>query len=219
MQRASLSGRALPRLRAARPRPLRHDGPVGRAELARRVQKACYLEGNFLLRSGQRANFYFDKYLFESDPELLSSLAKLLLPLIPPGTEVLAGLELGGVPVATALSLLSGLPQVLVRKQAKAYGTAKLAEGPPVSGRRLLVIEDVVTTGGQVALSAHELRDRDATVEDVLCVIDRRDAGSGEVDKLGLAGLRLWSLFTVDELLRAGGAAHAAKAPSQAAGE
>lgn len=183
------------------------------------MQQACYLEGDFLLRSGQRANFYFDKYLFEADPQLLRAVAQLLVPLIPPGTELLAGLELGGVPVATALSLLSGLPQVLVRKQAKTYGTAKLAEGAPVSGRRLLVIEDVVTTGGQVVLSAQELRDRGATVEEVLCVIDRRSAGSGEVDKLGLARLRLLSLFEVDELLQARAASQAAKGPLRAGGQ
>ena len=95
-------------------------------------------------------------------------------PLIPPGTQILAGLELGGVPISTALSLVTGIAQVLVRKEAKTYGTAKLAEGPDVEGRHLTVIEDVITTGGQVVLSTEELRSRGASVDTVLCVIDRR---------------------------------------------
>ena len=122
--------------------------------LARRLGQACTLRGSFTLRSGSVSDRYFDKYLFACDPVLLSELAERLVPLIPTGTEVLAGLELGGVPVATALSLASGIPAAFVRKEAKAYGTAKLAEGAPVEGRRVVIVEDVVTTGGQVALSA-----------------------------------------------------------------
>ena len=178
---------------------------MDQAELAHRVQEACYLTGHFVLRSGQEANFYFDKYLFEADPGLLSDVARLALPLVPSGTEVLAGLELGGVPVSTALSLLSGLPQVLVRKEAKTYGTAKLAEGPPVEGRRLLVVEDVITTGGQVVASAQQLRGLGATVEEVLCVIDRRPPGAGP-GLLDEAGLRLTALFDLEDLLGPGAA-------------
>ncbi len=159
--------------------------------MASLLQAACYLEGHFVLRSGQVATFYFDKYLFESNPSLLRAVAEHAAALVPEGTDVLAGLELGGVPIATALSLLTGLPQVLVRKQAKQYGTAKLAEGPDVAGRRLLVVEDVVTTGGQVVLSAEELRRRGASVENVLCVIDRRPkvpASSGGAGGLAARG-------------------------------
>ena len=108
------------------------------------------------------SDFYFDKYLFESDPRLLQAVTEHSAPLIPQGTEILAGLELGGVPLSTALSLLTGIPQVMVRKEAKGYGTAKLAEGPDISGRRLTVIEDVITSGGQVVLSTDELRSRGA---------------------------------------------------------
>ncbi|HUB71168.1 MAG TPA: orotate phosphoribosyltransferase [Acidimicrobiales bacterium] len=186
-----------------------------KAELARKVQEACYLEGDFVLRSGQAANFYFDKYRFEADPSLLSAVAQFAAPLIPPGTEILAGLELGGVPISTALSLLTGLPQVMVRKQAKTYGTAKLAEGPDIAGRRLLIVEDVVTTGGQVVLSAQDLRARGGEVSSVLCIIDRRPptangpgggpgaGATGQEDKLQAAGLQLVPLFGLDDLLPA----------------
>lgn len=176
-----------------------HDEPMDRDELALRLQKICRLTGRFVLRSGQVSEFYFDKYQFESDPELLRAVAELAVPLLPEGTEILAGLELGGVPVATAISLATGIPQVLVRKEAKTYGTAKLAEGPDVDGRRLLVVEDVITTGGQVIASTEDLRSLGAIVETVLCVIDRRPAPGGQ-DKLSDAGLSVRSLFTTDDL-------------------
>ena len=133
---------------------------MDRPQLARRLKATCSLTGHFVLRSGEVSDFYFDKYLFEAVPELLEAVAGQMSPLIPPGTQILAGLELGGVPISTALSLQTGIPQVLVRKEAKTYGTAKLAEGPDVEGRRLTVIEDVITTGGQVVLSTEELRSR-----------------------------------------------------------
>jgi orotate phosphoribosyltransferase len=174
---------------------------VDKSELARRVQEACYLRGSFVLRSGQLADFYFDKYLFEADPVLLRAVADLAAHLVPPDTELLAGLELGGVPISTALSFVTGLPQVLVRKEAKAYGTAKLAEGPDIAGRRLLVVEDVVTTGGQVAMSTEDLRARGAVVETALCVINRRQDATSVPDKLSEAGLSLISLFGLQDLM------------------
>src|SRR5215218_2250101 len=112
------------------------------ADLARRVGQACRLTGTFTLRSGQVSTTYFDKYLFEADPVLLAAVARAATALVPPETEVLAGLELGGVPVATALSLATGLPVAFVRKEAKRYGTAKLAEGAPIEGRKVLIVED-----------------------------------------------------------------------------
>ena len=145
--------------------------------LAQSLSTVSQLSGEFRLRSGLIADTYFDKYQFESDPELLHAIALELLPLIPSDTELLAGLELGGVPVCTALSLASGLPAVFVREKAKDYGTAKLAEGPAIDGRRLLVVEDVVTTGGQVVLSTNDLRARGAIVSTALCVIDREQGG------------------------------------------
>ena len=166
-------------------------------DLARRVAGSCRLSGVFTLRSGRTATTYFDKYLFEGDPAILRDVAQQMVSLIPGDTEVLAGLELGGVPVATALSLATGLPAVFVRKEAKTYGTAKLAEGAQIEGRKLLVVEDVVTTGGQVALSTGDLRERGAIVTDVLCMIDRSE---GDHAALNASALRLRSLFTRADL-------------------
>ncbi len=166
-----------------------------RDELARQIFKTAYLTGTFKLRSGTTSHEYFDKYRFESDPRLLAAIAEHLAPLIPQGTEVLAGLELGGVPIATALSLRTGIPAVFVRKEAKAYGTCRIAEGADFKGKKVTVIEDVITTGGQVLLSAEDLRKEGAILKDVLCVILR-----GDDSKLTAVDLRLQPLFTMEEL-------------------
>jgi orotate phosphoribosyltransferase len=173
---------------------------MDRASLARRIYRCSHLTGEFRLRSGAISNEYFDKYLFESDPVLLRLIAEALDPMVPPDAEGLAGLELGGVPLAVMLSQRTGLPAYFVRKQAKGYGTRRLAEGGDVEGRRLVVVEDVVTTGGQVLTSCHDLSERGAKVSDVLCVIDREAGGPEHLES---AGLRLRALFRMSELLAA----------------
>lgn len=173
-------------------------------ELARAVYERSHLTGEFRLRSGQVSSEYFDKYRFESDPGLLREIASALAALVPPHTDALAGLELGGVPLAVALSQVTGLPAVFVRKEAKTYGTCQLAEGVDIAGRRLTVVEDVVTSGGQVVASCTDLRARDAVVEHALCVIDRE---SGGPEKLAEVGVTLTALFRMSELERAGRAA------------
>ena len=168
-----------------------------RQALGRLIGERCRLQGEFTLRSGQVSSTYFDKYLFESDPVLLGEVAREAAELIPEGTEFLAGLELGGIPVVTALSLVTGLPAVFVRKQAKDYGTAKLAEGGAIGGRKTLVVEDVITTGGQAAMSVGDLRARGAMVDTVLCIIDRSQGVHPEIVALGCSVV---SVFTADNL-------------------
>ncbi|MBD5788170.1 orotate phosphoribosyltransferase [Cellulosimicrobium terreum] len=154
--------------------------------LAADVDAVCRLSGDFTLRSGRRATEYFDKYLFESDPALLARVAEALVPLVPADADLLGGLELGGVPIATMVSSLTGKPALFVRKQAKKYGTAKLAEGPTVAGRRVVLVEDVITTGGAVRDAVEALRGAGASVDVVLCVIDRSDAGTEPLADLGI---------------------------------
>src|SRR4051812_9632826 len=151
---------------------------MNREQLASTIASVATLRGQFTLRSGVTATEYFDKYRFESDPALLRAIAEHLAPLIPPETQALAGLELGGVPLATALALHTGLRALFVRKRAKTYGTCQLAEGGEVAGLRLLIVEDVVTSGGQVVASAADLRGLGAVVTHALCVIDREAGGS-----------------------------------------
>ncbi|MEK2687849.1 orotate phosphoribosyltransferase [Bdellovibrio sp. GT3] len=164
-----------------------------RAELAKKIYDIAHLTGEFKLRSGQISNEYFDKYRFEAQPHLLREIAKQMVSLIPPGTEVLAGLEMGGIPIATALSLETGIPCVFVRKEAKEYGTCKFAEGLEIKGKKVLVIEDVVTTGGQVVLSTADLRSIGAEISHVLCVIHRGPAFPEP--KLQEIGVTLTPLF------------------------
>ncbi|MET8084699.1 orotate phosphoribosyltransferase [Micromonospora sp. NPDC005237] len=158
------------------------------SSLARRVYEACHLTGSFRLRSGQVSPEYFDKYLFEGQPDLLRDVAEAMVALLPE-CDVLAGMEMGGIPIATVMSQLTGLPTVFVRKQAKEYGTGKAAEGGPVDGRRVVVIEDVVTTGGALLASCRQLRASGAVIETVVCAIDREQGGRENLAAEGL-GLR-----------------------------
>jgi orotate phosphoribosyltransferase len=140
---------------------------------------------------------YFDKYLFEGDPTLIRAIAEAMARLVPDGTEALAGLELGGVPLATMLSQVTSLPALFVRKEAKTYGTCRLAEGGELDGRRLTVVEDVVTSGGQVVTSCGDLRERGAVVETALCVIDREAGGPAALAEIGV---ELRPLYRMSEL-------------------
>ena len=164
-------------------------------QIAKRIYDTAHITGTFTLRSGQISNEYFDKYLFESQPELLREIAGVMLGLIPRESEILAGLEMGGIPIVTAISLQNGMPAAFVRKQAKEYGTCKLAEGADVDGRRVCVVEDVVTTGGQIIESVRELRNRGAIIDTVICAIQRNDAAT---EILAKEGLELRPAFTME---------------------
>jgi orotate phosphoribosyltransferase len=168
--------------------------------LARAIYERAHLTGDFRLRSGATSRQYFDKYMFEADPKLAMAIAERLAELVPDDAEALAGLELGGVPLATLTSQVTGLPTLFVRKAAKDYGTCRLAEGGDVAGRRLVVIEDVVTSGGQIIESTEALRALGARVATALYVIDRE---AGGVEKLAASGLDLRALFKMSDLLAA----------------
>jgi orotate phosphoribosyltransferase len=183
------------------PDPASPPGPLaGLAELARQVHRVSHLTGSFVLRSGATSSEYFDKYRFESEPRLLREIAEAMAGLLPPGADALAGLELGGVPLATMLSQVTGLPAGFVRKQAKPYGTRRLAEGFDVAGRRLVLVEDVVTSGGAVVDSCRALRAEGAEVASAICVIDREAGGPAN---LAAIGVELRPLFTMTQLTRA----------------
>jgi orotate phosphoribosyltransferase len=167
--------------------------------LTARINAVSRLTGTFTLRSGRTATEYFDKYRFEADPALLAEIAEAMVALLPADTEVLAGLELGGVPIATALALRTGLPVTFVRKQAKGYGTARLAEGADVADKRVTVVEDVITTGGQVVTSTGELRALGARIDHVVCVIDRSTDGGAALAAQGLAMAALVTREQLDE--------------------
>ncbi len=155
-------------------------------DLAADIDATCRLTGEFTLRSGQVSHEYFDKYLFEADPGLLARVAREMAQLLPAETELLGGLEMGGIPIATAISQLIGMPTLFVRKEAKTYGTCKLAEGPEYDGKRITLIEDVITTGGAVRDATSALRAGGAIVDTVVCAIDRSPEGANPLADVGL---------------------------------
>jgi orotate phosphoribosyltransferase len=146
---------------------------AARRALAADVDAAARLTGTFVLRSGATASEYFDKYRFEADPRLLSWVAAAMVQLVPAEVEVLAGVELGGVPIATAMSLASGLPAAFVRKQAKTYGTCLAVEGGDLTGKRVAIIEDVISTGGAVRDAKARLDETGAVTVAVVCAVWR----------------------------------------------
>jgi orotate phosphoribosyltransferase len=167
------------------------------AELGRDLVKVSYLKGDFVLRSGRRSNRYFDKFLFETDPALLRRIGEQLAALVPKETQRLAAPELGAVLLGGAVSMETGLPLVLVRKEAKGYGTSKQIEGILAPNDRVTLIEDVVTTGGDSLRSAQVLRDAGAEVISLVVVLDR---GEGGEDNIRAAGIPYSPLFRVSDL-------------------
>lgn len=168
-----------------------------KADLAKQIIQRCTLHGEFTLRSGQKSNIYFDKYLFEAQPVLLRDITKEMVAMLPSGADALAGLETGGIPLCVMIGQHTGIPSLFVRKAAKEYGTCKLAEGGEIKGRKLIIVEDVVTSGGQVLISAKDLRAMGAEIIGVVCVIDRQQGGR---EALAKEGLELRALFTRAEL-------------------
>jgi len=173
---------------------------MNKEKLAKEIYNISNIKGEFLLRSGLTATEYFDKYLFEANPRILRSIAQHLAGLLPKDFDQLAGLEMGGIPIATALSLATDTEVLFVRKEAKKYGTCKLAEGGDITGKTLVIIEDVVTSGGAIIDAVNELRSRGAVVNHVLCVIDREGEGRSNLEALGL---QFSPLFTKSQLEQA----------------
>ncbi len=170
---------------------------MDKKELAKAIKMSSFLTGQFKLRSGKISSFYWDKYRFESDPKLLSAITQSMAKLLPATFDKLAGMELGGIPLATALSLTTGKPCLFVRKVAKDYGTCNLVEGGFKVGEIAVVIEDIITTAGQVATSIEQMRKLGLIIKDVLCVIDREQGGK---EKLKEIGCSLTALFQMSEL-------------------
>jgi orotate phosphoribosyltransferase len=174
---------------------------VNRNELGTALREHAYLEGDFVLRSGRRSRYYLDKYRFETVPELLGPLGEHLAALVSefdPEADRLAGPELGAVALAAAASLASGLPFLIVRKEAKEYGTANRLEGAFETGERLCLIEDVVTSGGAAVAAVEAVREAGLECRNAACVVDREEGG---VDALARHGVRLRPLFRASELL------------------
>lgn len=166
-------------------------------ELATDITGAAYLRGDFVLSSGLRSSYYFDKYLFETKPSILRRVSSLLVDLVPADVDRIAGPELGAVALATGVSLATGLPFVIVRKAGKEYGTSRLVEGELFRGDRVLLIEDVISTGSQAISAAGQLKRAGAEVAGVIGVIDREQGGEANI---AAEGYHYQALFTRSDL-------------------
>ncbi len=156
-----------------------------RDEFIARVKETAYLTGTFKLRSGRTSNYYLDKYRFETQPDILAYLGKAFARFVTPRTTRIAGAELGGVSLAAAASMAAKLPFVIVRNAKKGYGTDKPFEGELVSGDRVLVVEDIATTGGQVLEAARMLIEHGCQVERIVAVIDRQEGARENIEGAG----------------------------------
>ena len=166
-------------------------------QLARRISDLALLRGEFTLRSGRKSSYYLDKYRFETDPVVLRELGRMLAERVTADVDRLAGPELGAVALAASAAMASGKPFVLVRNKKKEYGTGKAIEGVLNKGERVLIIEDVLTTGGQVLESVASLRETGAVVERIVAVIDREEGARANIEG---AGLVFDALFTTTDL-------------------
>jgi len=163
------------------------------------IKTTSKLSGNFLLRSGKYSDTYFDKYRFESEPVLLKQIAEEMAALIPAGTQVLAGLEMGGIPVVTMLSQVSGIPAAFIRKQPKDYGTCRYSEGAELAGKKFILVEDVVSSGGAIIDAVAMLRNDGLQPTLAICVIDRETGGKEALAKIGVDLVGLYTFNEIDQ--------------------
>jgi orotate phosphoribosyltransferase len=161
--------------------------------------------GEFELSHGGTSEYYVDKYRFETDPDALELVAEAFAERLEdaggyPAEAKLAGVALGAVPLAAATSIAAGRPYVVVRKATKEYGTGNRIEGHLEDGERVLVLEDVATTGTSALEAVEALREAGAVVDSVLVVVDRQE-GAGE--RLAEHDVELDALVTAEDLLAA----------------
>ncbi len=168
-----------------------------REQLAQRIAEVSLLRGEFTLRSGRKSSYYLDKYRFETVPDVLTALGKLFAEHIGPHVQRIAGAELGAVPLAAAAAMASGKPCLFVRNSKKDYGTAKQIEGILNDGDVVVILEDVLTTGGQVLEVAKSLADAGAKIDKIIGVIDRMEGAREAIEG---AGYKFESLFTTKDL-------------------
>ena len=166
-------------------------------ELARRVKETAYLEGDFVLRSGKRSKYYLDKYLFETEPDILKALGEEFAKHAAGDVTLIAGAELGGVALAASTAMACGKKWIIVRNSKKDYGTSKMVEGKLKAGDVVLLVEDIATTGGQVLEAAKVISEAGAKVKKIVAVIDRRQGAS---ENIKAAGYAFESILTKDDL-------------------
>ena len=170
---------------------------MNREALAKRIGTTAILHGEFTLRSGRTSTWYIDKYLFTTQPDILLALGELFAEKIPEETTLLAGAELGGIPLVTTAAMATNLPCIFIRNQKKEYGTSNQLEGRLSATDCVVIVEDVATTGGQVLEAATTIQDSGATVIAIIAVVDRCEGARENIESSGFV---FESLFTTADL-------------------
>ena len=165
--------------------------------LAKKIANTAVLHGDFTLRSGRKSTWYIDKYLFTTQPDILRALGERFANKIPSSTTLLAGAELGGIPLVTIAAMASGLPCIFIRNQKKKYGTSRQLEGKLSGDDNVVIVEDIATTGGQVLEAAAIIKESGATVETIIAAIDRCEGARENIES---PGYQFVSLFTTQDL-------------------
>lgn len=165
--------------------------------------RLAYKEGDFVLSSGQRSSYYINGKQVTLHPEGALAIGRILLSLLPMDTQAVAGLTLGADPIVTAVSVVSAyekrsLPALIIRKEAKGHGTKAYIEGPDLpTGAKVVVLEDVVTTGQSALKAVERLRDAGYSVEEVISLVDRQQGGA---ELYQSEGLKFQTVFTIQDL-------------------
>ncbi len=166
-------------------------------QLGKKIVEISYKEGNFTLSSGKRSNYIFDKYAFETRPKVLEEITGKMVKMVTSETSKIAGMELGSVPLATALSLKTGLPFAIVRKGSKGYGIDRAIEGDLNDEDKVVIVEDISTTGTQALLAAKIIESTGASVLKIICVIDREEGARKRIED---RGYKFEAIFTKSSL-------------------
>jgi orotate phosphoribosyltransferase len=168
-------------------------------ELIKRVKEVAFLTGEFTTRAGKKTDYYIDKYLLETQPDILDALTDALAARFPDSStyDLIAAPELGAVPLASVLSIKLNKPFVIVKKGGKGYGTDKLIEGGFKAGQRSVLVEDVLTTGGAAMRAADILVENDISIVKVLGIINRQE---GAIENIQAKGFEVEGLITADDL-------------------
>jgi len=160
-------------------------------------ENEVFLEGDFTLSSGKKSNYYINMKKAITEPKILSTISKLISEKVAnDDVDKVAGPALGAVPIATAVSLQSDLPLLMIRKEKKGYGTSKLIEGELVEGDNVIVVEDVSTTGGSLLKAIKAIQDNGGNVKRAFVVVDRQE---GAIEEFKKEGIELEPLITVNE--------------------
>jgi orotate phosphoribosyltransferase len=168
------------------------------SDLPQLIQEGGVIKrGKFKLSNGSLTDYYIDKYAFETNPEILAPIVdELVSIMLKDEIDVVAGPELGAVPLVTAVSLRTGIPSAYIRKGEKHHGTQARVEGTIDKGKRVVIIEDVTTTGGTILETAEIVEEVGGVVERMIVVVDRNEDA---VENITDAGYELEYLLRVGE--------------------